>query len=176
MPALFSSPMSGDVARRLALLLLLVAVPFIVRPQLTVAGDLPEPWAALARQADVIALGECASETSSWNDEGNLITTAVQVRLNRVFKGAVTRAVTVKTLGGRVGDESMAASHGASLAAGEQVLLFLKRSEFGDYYVVAGGEPGKVVVGEVPAEWPAAPSAGTLAELARLLSRAAAQP
>lgn len=162
--------MSGNVARYLVLPLL-AAAPFITRPHLTVAAELPQQWAALARQADVIALGECAAEASRWSDDGGIITTSVQFRLQRVFKGALTRAVTVKTLGGRVGDESMTASHGASLAAGELVLLFLKRSEFGDYYVVAGGELGKVVVGEVPAEWTATPSAGTPAELARLLNR-----
>jgi hypothetical protein len=160
----------GAGARRNLLVALLLAASFHFQPQPAAA----EGWDELAAQSDIIAVGECADESSGWEDQG-LITTTVRFRLHRVFKGSVSRALTVKVLGGRVGDESMSASHGATLAAGEQVVLFLKHSEFGDYYVVAGGEQGKVVVDEVPAEWLGAPAAGTASELTRLLNRAAVE-
>jgi hypothetical protein len=131
---------------------------------------LPAGWAGLARTADVIVAGECAAERSSWDQGSGVIVTTIEFRPQRFYKGEPARVLTIKTLGGRVGDESMAASHGASLAGGEQVLLFLKRSEFGDYFVVAGGEAGKLRLDALP-EQSGGPTAATLAELARLLNR-----
>jgi hypothetical protein len=124
-------------------------------------------WLRLASAADVIVLGECAAERGGRND--GLITTTIEFRAHRFYKGELEPTLTIKVLGGSLGDESMSASHGASLAAGEQVLLFLKRSEFGPYYVVAGGEAGKVRV--VTSMAGTRPTQGTRAELVRLLSQ-----
>jgi len=128
-------------------------------------------WLRLASSADVIVLGECAAERDGWDESGGLITTTIQFRTHRFYKGEIAPTLTIKTLGGSVGDESMSASHGASLAAGEQVLLFLKRSEFGPYYVVAGGEAGKVRVEGWPSRSGTRPTQGTRAELVRLLNQ-----
>lgn len=128
----------------------------------------------LARTADVIVAGECVAEHSDWDDTAGLIVTTIEFRPRRFYKGELARTLTVKTLGGRVGDESMTASHGASLAGGEQVLLFLKRSEFGSHFVIAGGEAGKVKLEALPDDAGAAPTMGTLSELTRLLNQSGA--
>lgn len=159
-------PLSGTAARRGSTMLRL-AIALLSCPAPGLAGSLPEPLGSMAQRADLVAAGECTSESSGWNEHG-FITTTVRFRLLRVFKGPLREEVTVKTLGGRVGSESMTASHGATLAAGEVVLLFLTRSEFGDYFVVAGGDQGKIAITAVPPDWPAAPSAGTQAEFVRL--------
>jgi hypothetical protein len=138
-------------------------------------GDPQARWTRLIRQADVIVTAECVNERSGWDDMSGLIVTTLEVRPRRFYKGELARTLTVKTLGGRVGDDSMAASHGATLAGGEQVLLFLKQSEFGSYFVVVGGEAGKVDVGELPRDTGSAPTMGTLAELTRLLNRTATE-
>lgn len=135
------------------------------------AGAQPVEWTRLARAADVVVLGECVAETAAWDD--GIIATTVQFRPHRFYKGNLAPILTVKTLGGRVGDDAMAASHGAALAAGEQVLLFLQRSEFGPYYVVLGGDAGKLTVKGLPGEAGRAPTMGTRAELIRLLNRSA---
>jgi len=101
-----------------------------------------------------------------------IIVTTLEFRPNRFFKGDLARTLTIKTLGGRVGDESLQASHGASLAAGEQALLFLKRSEFGPYFVVVGGESGKLAIDGL-SQQPGGPTMGTRTELVRLLSGSA---
>jgi hypothetical protein len=145
-------------------------IPSAVRAQ----ENLAPQWSRLVDAADVIVLGECAAEASGWDETAGFITTTIQFRAQRFYKGAITPTLTIKTLGGSVGDESMAASHGASLAAGEQVLLFLQRSEFGPYYVVAGGETGKLVVDNPIANTDGRPTQGTRAELIRLLKRSAA--
>jgi hypothetical protein len=164
--------MTGRFAKRFNRSLVASVISSLLACVLPAAAQdqMAESWAGLAREADLIALGECASEHAAWSDD-NFIATTVQFRLHRIFKGDVTPVVTVKTLGGTLGDETVTASHGATLAAGEPVLLFLKRSQFGSYYVIVGGEEGKVTVNEVPTEWSGAPTAGTTAELARLLSR-----
>lgn len=141
----------------------------MVAPVAGAEAELAPHWQRLARQADVIVLGECAAERSDWEETGGVITTTIEFRPHRFYKGDLARRLTIKTLGGRVGDESMAASHGAALAAGEQVLLFLERSEFGSYYVVVGGDSGKLVIDGVPANPDSAPELGTRAELLRLL-------
>jgi hypothetical protein len=150
------------------MLALLVSAGWVVfGPPFAGAGDAPR-FGATA-DADVIVLGECAAERSEWDESASLITTTVEIRPLRFYKGEPSDRLTVKTLGGRVGGESMSASHGATLHAGEQVLLFLRRSELGDYYVVAGGEAGKVKVAAATLE--AAGTLGTPEELQRLLSR-----
>jgi hypothetical protein len=123
----------------------------------------------LSAEADLIALGECVSEHAEWNAD-SFIATTIELRIQRVFKGEVTPAVTVKTLGGTLDGETVTASHGATLAAGERVVLFLERSEFGSYYVIVGGEQGKVVVGAAALPSTEVPAAGTTEELARLLA------
>ena len=149
----------------------LVGLALLCRTTVATAEDsLPAPLVALAQSADVIVSGECASERSAWDDGASVITTTIEFRPHRFYKGDLARSLTIKTLGGRVGDDSMEASHGASLAAGQQVLLFLKRSEFGAYFVVAGGESGKIEIdGAAPFTGP--PAIGTRSELVRLLTR-----
>jgi len=157
--------------RSLASLLLLGALLFAA-----VAGAQDDKWIRLASDADVIVAGECAAERSSWDDVAGIIVTTIEFQPRRFYKGELARTLTIKTLGGRVGDQSMAASHGASLASGEQVLLFLKRSEFGPYFVVAGGDEGKVQIEGLPDDAGGAPTMGTRAELNRLLNRGSATP
>ncbi len=126
-------------------LLILLAFPLAVRPAYSAEG-LGARAAQLAREADTVALGTCESAQTSWDEEHRFIVTTVQFRPSQTFKGAAAKTLTVKLLGGEVGNEGMNASHSATLAAGEETLLFLRRSQFGPYYVVWGGADGKLAV------------------------------
>jgi hypothetical protein len=146
----------------------LVSWAIVSLASLSPAGaQLPEPLAALAREADLVVLGECASEHAEWNAD-SFIATTIELRIHRVFKGEVTPLVAVKTLGGTLDGETVSASHGATLAAGERVVLFLKRSAYGPYYVIAGGEQGRVVIDDAT-PWSGAPVTASMDDLAQLL-------
>jgi hypothetical protein len=100
----------------------------------------------LARSADVVALGVCRSTESAWDKQHRFIETTIHFLPTRSFKGVATGPLTVKVLGGRVGEEGMTASHSTTMARGEEAVLFLRRSQFGSYFVVAGGPKGKLPV------------------------------
>jgi hypothetical protein len=111
------------------------------------ASDIPWPqWAGLAAQSDAVVHGVCSSASSEWDESGRFIVTTVRLRMRRSFKGDAAGPLTVKVLGGSVDGVRMEASHGAALSEGEEAVLFLQQSQFGPYYVVAGGEAGKLPV------------------------------
>jgi hypothetical protein len=109
-------------------------------------GNTIPKWMQIAAGADAIMQGTCTSASSHWDDEHRFIVTDVQFEPSRSFKGEMAGPLTVRVLGGRVGDIGMDASHGATLSDGEQVVLLLQRSRFGSYFVIAGGEAGKLAV------------------------------
>jgi hypothetical protein len=100
----------------------------------------------LARGADVIALGVCLSTESAWDAQHRFIETTIRFQPTRSFKSVATAPLTVKMLGGQVGAEGMTASHSTTMAVSEEAVLFLRRSQFGSYFVVAGGPNGKLPV------------------------------
>jgi len=100
----------------------------------------------LARRADLIAFGHCQSAESSWDEHHRFIVTTIRFQPRRTFKGVAGDSLTVKVLGGQVGDQAMAASHSTAMRTGEEAVLFLQRSRFGDYFVITGGADGKLPV------------------------------
>lgn len=125
-------------------LIALAAVP-------VAAADLGSRLRALARHSDAVVLGTCKTAESSWQ-EGVIVTRAI-VRRHETLRGAAPATeIFVHTLGGTIGDVTMAASHGATLSPGETAVLFLRQSEYGPHYVIWGGEEGKLLIpGDVPA-------------------------
>ena len=102
--------------------------------------------ADLARAADAIVLTTCDAGESRWTGEPPIIVTAHQCRVERAFKGQPEQVVTVQVLGGTVGTAGMASSASVSLAAGADTVLLLRRSQFGNYYVISGGAGGALPV------------------------------
>lgn len=100
----------------------------------------------LAKASDVVALGVCLSADSAWDAPHRFIETTIRFQPTRAFKGTATSPLTVKVLGGQVGQEGMLASHSVAMNAGEEAVLFLRRSQAGSYFVVAGGPKGKLPV------------------------------
>lgn len=110
-------------------------------------GEAPRSsFRQLARHAELIAFGRCQTAESSWDDTHRFIITTIRFQPRRTFKGTAVDSLTVKVLGGEVGDQGMAASHSATMGTGEEAVLFLQRSRFGNYFVVTGGTDGKLPV------------------------------
>lgn len=83
---------------------------------------------ALSRRAELVVRGTALDSSASWARGGKLIQTVTRVKIDRPIKGAATaEVVEVRTSGGTVGDISQRVSGSAQLAAGEEVMLFLKR-------------------------------------------------
>jgi hypothetical protein len=102
--------------------------------------------ASLVRNAEAVVLARCDPSASEWDGDPPIIVTRHHCRIEQAFKGDPGTTVTVQTLGGRVGDVTMTASAGATLAGDAAFVLLLQRSAFGDYFVVAGGADGALRV------------------------------
>jgi hypothetical protein len=100
----------------------------------------------LAQTADAIVLTSCDDGASRWTGDPPIIVTRHQCRVERAFKGQPGDTISVQVLGGRVGDVTMNASTGLSVGPGVDAVLLLRRSEFGPYYVIAGGSAGVLPV------------------------------
>ncbi|HXG90061.1 MAG TPA: matrixin family metalloprotease [Vicinamibacterales bacterium] len=83
--------------------------------------------AELTDFSDVVVTGRVQSVTFGWDSTVNSIYTYVTVDIDEVFKGAVARGpVTIKQLGGQVGEIGLAISDQPTFAVGEDVLLYLE--------------------------------------------------
>src|SRR5215813_5974666 len=124
--------------RRVSLLaVLLLAVP--ARASVVEPLDLP----ALSRGADLIVRGQVVRAVSTW--DGDHIVTRSTIEVRRVWKGRAGRTVVVRTLGGVVGTIGQKAPGEASLAPGEEVILFLEAAGGGEF-LPAGMALGKFAV------------------------------
>jgi hypothetical protein len=87
----------------------------------------------LARQADLVVVGEVTATAGEWDAARTRIYTRVHLRPREVLKGAVGSPLSFTRLGGQVGDRVSAVGGAASFDAGEQVLVFLARQPGGDW-------------------------------------------
>jgi hypothetical protein len=102
----------------------------------------------LSREASSIVVGEVIDAQSQWED-GNIYT-YVTVSVERYVKGVGNREVTIKVLGGTVGDITQWVSDVPVFQIGERAILFLK----GEFFQIIGWRQGKfsVVNSEVMVE------------------------
>lgn len=108
---------------------------------------------AMMQSADAVVLGQVRQITPQWEKaELNvpLIYSYVRVEVEESLKGEVPRGgfVTVRNVGGQVGDRRLEVSHVPSFnQMGERVLLFLKGSS-SEIYRIPFGTEGKLLVRE----------------------------
>jgi hypothetical protein len=97
----------------------------------------------LVEQAETIFLGKCVSIKSEWNEEGTRIYTYITVAPERPLKGGIVpQQVTIRQLGGEVGDIGMRVEGTSVFEEGEETLLFLERGHKG-FHRVLGLNQGK---------------------------------
>lgn len=106
----------------------------------------------LAVMAPVVLVGEVNAVESSWNPQKTKIHTRVLITPIEVLKGpADLGTVTVKFLGGKVGDTVASLPGVPRFEVGEKVLLFLEPRKDKDGYLPVGFFQGKYKVFSDPA-------------------------
>jgi hypothetical protein len=91
--------------------------------------------AKMSQTAQVIMRGRCLENSTSW-DAGEIWTfTSFEVR--EVWRGSAPARITVRLLGGRVGNLTSSVSGVPRFHPGEEVVLFLERTRRGDFSVVS---------------------------------------
>jgi len=137
--------------RSSALLLVLTAGLLSVRSsQASVVLKLDE--VGLTRAADAVVVGEVLDSRSEWNEVHTLIWTLTRVRVDDVAKGTPARGgvVTVREVGGRVGDVEARMIGAPEFVPGERVVLFLEHAPGGASFRTVALSEGKLVVSRGP--------------------------
>jgi hypothetical protein len=99
----------------------------------------------MVRESQAVVRGVVANRQGVWNTAHTRIYTDSQVRVIEVLAGDVsTPEITVRQIGGTVGDVSMTVAGVAPIQTGEEVLLFLRTD--GERYYLVGMAQGKFAV------------------------------
>jgi matrixin/putative Ig domain-containing protein len=97
----------------------------------------------------VILTGEVRSMVSAWDDAHEMIWTYIEVRRDRVLKGAInTNRVVLKQAGGVVGLEGIEVFGQTRFAPGQKVLLFLNTAPDGSLHVAHSFMGGFTIIQE----------------------------
>lgn len=101
----------------------------------------------LVTLATVILEGTVTQTQVQWNANRTQIHTVVTISVRTVLKGTLPdeNAVTLRLLGGRVGDDVMEVVGGPVITQGEEVILFL-RKDIPDLFPIVGLYQGKFSV------------------------------
>jgi hypothetical protein len=101
----------------------------------------------LTKNADVILTGQVILRQSEWTENKTKIITHVTLKIDEYLKGINTgNNVVVICPGGEVGDTGELYSHMPVFTDNENVLLFLKKSNNNQGYVVLNGREGKIIL------------------------------
>jgi hypothetical protein len=85
----------------------------------------------LAKQADQVVVGTVVGTLGQWEETHNFIHTDVTISVENYLRGDGPAEITLRTPGGRVGDEGQVAHGAATFEVGEKVLVFLTTWEDG---------------------------------------------
>jgi hypothetical protein len=105
--------------------LLMLAAP--ARASQLIRRTLPELTAGSA----LVFVGRCEAITPHWNNDRSLILTAYRFRVLRALKGSPGTTITLDELGGTVNGVAMNVSDVPRYSVGEEVLIFVHRTELG---------------------------------------------
>ena len=124
---------------------IIIAFMFSTMTSLNLAQQIKVDIKDLSKDADLIITGKVSQQISSWNEDKTRIYTIATVQVEVYIKGNVTgNSVSVKYLGGEVGDVGETYSHIPTFVNNEEVLIFLKKNENKSDYSVLYGEEGKI--------------------------------
>lgn len=101
----------------------------------------------LTKRADAIVLGRVVSATSSWDAAKKEIYTYFTLTVSQPVKGArMGESITIRQLGGTVGNIASIVPGMPSFKKGEEVVLFLTQKDAAGYPWVMGLQQGKYSV------------------------------
>lgn len=95
----------------------------------------------LRSEAHRVIVGKVTAAHSFWNDGKDKIYTEYTVEVQRVIKGEATAKLTVRLMGGRVGERELTVAGNPTIKVGERVLLFLR--DYDTFHTVVGMSQGK---------------------------------
>ncbi|HID94124.1 MAG TPA: hypothetical protein EYP60_08520 [bacterium (Candidatus Stahlbacteria)] len=132
----------------LCLLITLLALPFIIENAYALMVKIP--LEELTKKANYILIGKVKNMRCAWNPESTLIYTYVTVSVERYIKNIldkkeVPKEVTIRYVGGIVGDIGLWQSDTPTFKGNQQVLLFLQPIEKG-IFKVTGRFQGKYTI------------------------------
>lgn len=130
----------------LAALGLTSVVPSASSAEKQTIADLAAIITPLVSQADLIVRGQVLQSNSGWNRAHTLIETKYQLAVHYTLLGKTSPELLIHTDGGFLSAEGlgMLSSHVAGFSVGEEVLLFLQKTDAS--YSVVEGEAGKFSV------------------------------
>ena len=100
-------------------------------------------------KADLIVIGRVINGESKWDEKKSNIYTYVSLSLEEVIKGGSPKKdITIKILGGTVGEITGIVNEMPSFRKGERALVFLERDLRSDNYLVLTGRYGKFEISQ----------------------------
>lgn len=106
-----------------------------------------ESFEQMTANSQLVVRGVAGASNVRWNPEHTRIETWTEISVEEVLKGKVSAPVSIRQVGGVIGDIGMGVAGEASFKQGEQVLLFLEHP--GDnpiIYVVRSMSYGKILL------------------------------
>jgi hypothetical protein len=125
-----------SAARSCGLSLALVAIAALSGAGLRATTLVYLPFEQQVDDAGLIVVAVAATRTSSWDTGRTMIHTDIVFRVEETVKGQASGAVTVRQLGGVVGDVGQAVAGTPVFGIGKRYVLFLEPSGEGTYRVV----------------------------------------
>lgn len=104
---------------------------------------IPQTVERLAVSSTEIIRATVQAKESYWNETHSTIYTYVTLRVLEPYKGALTvdSTISVRIWGGEVGDTAIIVEHAPFFGVGEEVVVFLRKTE--SVFSVAAWEQGK---------------------------------
>ena len=100
---------------------------------------------ALAKEAEVVAVGKVTAATAQWDQTKSRIVTRVTMAVGEYLKGGAGSVITVTAPGGEVDGVGEWYSHSARFVKDEDVVVFAGRDAKGDLRI-RGGAEGKISI------------------------------
>ena len=105
----------------------------------------------MVQESDSVVRGEVRATEAHWNASGDQIVTRATIRVDKDFKGKLSKdVITIEYPGGEIDDLVMMVSDSVQLTVGEDVIIFLEKDQKGleqPLYFVVGSAQGKYAIG-----------------------------
>jgi len=100
---------------------------------------------ALAKKAEVVAVGRVTDLKAEWDQNKSRIVTRVTMAVGEYLKGGAGTVMTITSPGGEVDGVGEWYSHTARFAKDEDVVVFAEKDKKGNFRV-SGGQEGKISI------------------------------
>lgn len=94
------------------------------------------PFEEQVSTAEIIVVAEVGNQVSSWDSQGRFIFTETTFHVEEAVKGTVSGTVTLRQLGGQVGEIAQSVAGSPVVIPGRKYVLFLELRTDGSYRVV----------------------------------------